>query len=231
MKWKPFVPVEFSVTFWRNEEGWKCTFIIVHCGRLEVQFYAFLWTDLIWLMDLSVLENIWGILPCSLCFKHQGKLVWSHLKEPLSQKLPYHSNYASTRQTAGCSAMHVKMGLFIEPFANSDMLYCNKSKHKEPYWFSWKKKHINIISVKIHTGIKQIIDLDSIQTKIQEKSKRHFCCDIRSVDNLYSVEHIFSRNTYCLIPRVVPVHVFKVISWMCLDNQIQHLHCHLIASN
>lgn len=92
-----------------------------------------------------------------------------------------------------------------------------------------------MISVKIHTGIEQIVDLDSIQTKIhkkkKKKSKRYFCCDLRSIDNLYLVEPIFSRNTYCLIPRVVPVHVFKVISWTCLDNQIQHLGCHLFASN
>lgn len=232
MKWKPFVAVEFSVTFLRNKERWKWTFTIVHCVRLQVHFYKFLWTDLFWLMELSVLEDIWGILPCSLCFKHQGKLVWSCLKEPLSQKLPYHSNYASTRQTAWCSAMHVKMGLFIEPFANSDMLCCRKSKHKKPYWFSWQTKHISKISVKIHTGIEQMVDLDWIQTKIQEKkSEISFCCDLMFVDNLYSVEPRFSRNTYYLIPRVVPVHVFKVISWTCLDNQIQHLHCHLIVSN
>lgn len=67
--------------------------------------------------------------------------------------------------------MHVKMGLFIEPFANSDMLYCNKSKHEKPYWFAWKTKHISIISVKNHTGIEQMVDLDWIQTKSQEKKR------------------------------------------------------------
>lgn len=68
--------------------------------------------------------------------------------------------------------MHVKMGLIIEPFANSDMLYFKKSKHKKLYWFSWKTKHISKISVKIHTGIEQMVDLDWMQTKIQEKKKK-----------------------------------------------------------
>lgn len=117
--------------FLRGEKGRKWTYVVVRCGRLEAQFCTFLWTRFIWVMHLSVLGNIWGILPCLLCFKHQGKLVWSHLKEPLSQKLPYHSSYASTRQAAQCSALHVKLGLFIEPFANSDRLYPSKSKLKK----------------------------------------------------------------------------------------------------
>jgi len=55
--------------------------------------------------------------------------------------LPYHSSYASRRQAAGCSALHVKVGFFIEPFANSDWLYPTKSKHKKLLIYLKHKTH------------------------------------------------------------------------------------------
>lgn len=129
-KCKPSVAVQLSVTFKGKKKGRKWTYAIVPCGRLEVHLCTFLWTRFIWLRHLSILENIWENLPCILCFKHQGELACSPSKEPLAQKLPHQSNYTSTRQTALCSALHVKMGMFIEPFANSNRLYPHKSKYK-----------------------------------------------------------------------------------------------------
>lgn len=126
------------------EEQGRMKMNIHHCSLCQT-WGAVLYISLDWFNLIDgpecLKKNIWGILPCSLCFKHQGKLVWSNLKEPLSQKLPYHSNYASTRQTAWYSAMHVKMGLIIEPFANSDMLYFKKSKHKKLLIFLKNKTH------------------------------------------------------------------------------------------